>query len=130
MDDASLDLGFEQQEKIKKDEFDTDFNSSTASPSIGDNSGAVAEIFYAPESSSRLSFSNDKDETSVIGENSFDEKEIEKAIKLGVEEEEKESGGDDNHGQEENTGVLDADWKEKEKHIFILSEAGKPIYTL
>ena len=118
MEDTSLDLGF-GHEKI-----DTDFNSSTASPTIGGSSG-VAEIFYAPEST-RLSFSEKKDLT--IEEEIFDEKEIEKAIQLGVEVDEKEI--EDNSEQEENSSVLDADWKEKEKHVFILSEAGKPIYTL
>ena len=118
---------FEQPQAIKDD---LELNNSL-NPISSSSDGAVfnvEEIFYAAEST-RLSFAIDdviKEEN--VANETFDDKELEKAIKLSVDDETEKLNQE--REAQENENALDLDWKSQDKHVFILSEAGKPIYTL
>jgi hypothetical protein len=133
----------QEENKINND-FESEFNQSIDSTinnvTVASSSDGIAaaidhdhEIFYAAESLTRLSFVIDDNHHVVnesIGDDEiFDEKELVKAIEIVENLVEQQQQQEENTIQDE-FGVLSLDWRTQDKHIFILSEAGKPIYTL
>ena len=147
--DGVLESSFEQEKKKNDDiQFLTDLNTSSPlntnilSDTYNTADNDAGQIFFAPESTHLLYSTIDdgiKEESVTLNleKENFDHDELEKAINLGVvlnDEKENEAVNEESSlggaSQDESNSVIDTEWKEKDKHIFILSEAGKPIYTL
>ncbi len=109
-------------------------NKQTRTSPCVESSGDNCDIFYAPELQTSdldkthnqieiLSLNKDTDYIEVVSLNANDASTV---------VEENQMVRDENKDQVEEyyDDALNPEWKLKDKHVFILSEAGKPIYTL